>query len=46
MILTGVLLTLSVTATAPVKGPVVVGANVTLIVHDALALSVVGQLFV
>jgi hypothetical protein len=43
---TAVLLTLSTTETAPVELPVVVGANVTFIVQDALALSVPEQLFV
>jgi hypothetical protein len=40
------LLTLSTTLTAPVETPTVIGANVTLIVQDALALSEAVQLFV
>jgi hypothetical protein len=40
------LLTLSTTVTAPVETPAVIGANVTLIVQDALALSEAGQLLV
>ena len=43
---TALLLTLSTTATEPVETPVVVGANLTLIVQNAFALSEAEQLFV
>ena len=42
----GLLLPLSVTVSAPVRDPTMVGVNVTLIVHFALLASVVPQVLV
>jgi hypothetical protein len=46
VVVTGLLLTLSTTATEPVEMPVVVGENVTWIAQEALALSEAEQLLV